>query len=162
MSYCQYFSLFSLVMCPLIFQNVYSILQSLYHPYLLKNILLLYFSFCVFLKIILYVLGRPPYPSNHYSPDYSLIKWQFFRTLIFSLNTFITNLFFTFSCYFNYTGLKEVSLIKSGVLPILDANRARTLRNASLISKDVEDLTFWALTFKLVSSLIRTNISESK
>ena len=59
-----------------------------------------------------------------------------------SLNTFIPNFFFTFNCYFNYTGLKEVSLIKSGVLPILGANRARNLRNASLISKDVEDLTF--------------------
>lgn len=35
-----------------------------------------------------------------------------------------------------------MSLIKSGVLPIFGANRARNLRNASLISKDVEDLTF--------------------
>ena len=151
-------------MCPVIFQNVYSILQSLYHPYLLKNILFLYFSFCVFLKIILYALGWSPYPSSSFFFFTRLFFDQvtILQNINFSLNTFIPNSFFTFSCYFNYTGLKEVSLTKSGVLPILGVNRARNLRNASLISKDVEDLTFWALTFKLVSSLIRANISESK
>lgn len=160
-SYCQYFSVF--LMFLLLFQNVHFILQSVCFPYLLRKIILLHLlsAYAQKKRKILCVLSWSSSPSNHCSLSYVFEQVAVLENINFLTRLVLFQLSFSHSVAIFIT-LDWKSWVLTLPKPILGAKRARNLRNASLISKDVGDLTFWALTFKLVSSLIRTNISESK